>query len=445
VAPAFVAALVPGVVVATLFTFGWQMAVALLPFLGAVALSPFFMRKRIDRLGSRAREMLGELNAFSVDTIQGLYEIAAFQRERDRGHAFIERVERHHRIRLPFFRDLTIQTAFLEAATGLGGLVVIVTGVTLVNDGTLDRAMLPMLSLLAMAAFLPISEIANVGRQLADTLGATRRLYAVEHEDVPVTDGPGVPKSTGGGARLELENVEFSYFGGNRKALSGVSVIVPAGGTVALVGASGAGKSTLAHLLMRFWDPDCGVVRMDGHDLRDFELDDLRARIALVAQDTYLFNDTLGANIRIARPNASDAEVVDALRRAALADFVDSLPDGLDTRVGERGMRLSGGQRQRVAIARAFLKDAPVLILDEATSHLDAVNEQAVRGALDALMADRTTVIVAHRLSTIRNADLIVVMAAGRVVESGKHAELLAQGGSYARLVARQIASAAAE
>ena len=445
VAPAFVAVLVPAVVVVTLFAFGWQMALALLPFLGAVALSPFLMRNRIDALGSRAREMLGELNAFSVDTIQGLGEIAAFQRERDRGRDFIAQVERHHRIRWPFFRDLTIQTAFLETATGLGGLVVIVTGALLVNDGALDRAMLPMLSLLAMAAFLPISEIANVGRQLADTLGATRRLHAVEHEVVPVTDGPGVAASAGGGVLLELEDVGFTYFGGNRQALSGVTMTVPAGGTVALVGASGAGKSTLAHLLMRFWDPDSGVVRMDGHDLRDFELDDLRARIALVAQDTYLFNDTLGANIRIARPNASDAEVVDALRRAALADFVDSLPDGLDTRVGERGMRLSGGQRQRVAIARAFLKDAPVLILDEATSHLDAVNEQAVRGALDALMADRTTVIVAHRLSTIRNADLIVVMAAGRVVESGKHAELLAQGGSYARLVARQIASAAAE
>ena len=445
VAPAFVAALVPAVVMATLFAFGWQMALALLPFLGAVALSPFFMRKRIDRLGSRAREMLGELNAFSVDTIQGLSEIAAFQREGDRGRAFIEQVERHHRIRLPFFRDLTIQTAFLEAATGLGGLVVIVVGVILVNDGALDRAMLPMLSLLAMAAFLPISEIANVGRQLADTLGATRRLYAVENEVVPVTDGPGVPAPAGGGASLELENVGFSYFGGNRQALSGVSMMVPAGGTVALVGASGAGKSTLAHLLMRFWDPDHGVVRMDGHDLRDFELDDLRARIALVAQDTYLFNDTLGANIRIAKPNASDGELVDALRHAALADFVDSLPDGLETKVGERGMSLSGGQRQRVAIARAFLKDAPVLILDEATSHLDAVNERAVRGALDALMTDRTTVIVAHRLSTIRNADLIVVMAEGRIVESGNHAQLLARGGSYSRLVARQIASAAAE
>ena len=209
------------------------MALARLPFLGAVALSPFFMRKRIDRLGSRAREMLGELNAFSVDTIQGLSEIAAFQREGDRGRAFIEQVERHHRIRLPFFRELTIQTAFLEAATGLGGLVVIVVGVILVNDGALDRAMLPMLSLLAMAAFLPISEIANVGRQLADTLGATRRLYAVENEVVPVTDGPGVPAPAGGGASLELENVGFSYFGGNRQALSGVSMMVPAGGTVA--------------------------------------------------------------------------------------------------------------------------------------------------------------------------------------------------------------------
>ncbi|MEX2615565.1 MAG: ABC transporter ATP-binding protein [Alphaproteobacteria bacterium] len=445
VAPAFVALLVPGVVVATLFAYGWPMAVALLPFLAIVALSPFFMRKRIDDLGSRAREALGDLNAFSVDTIQGLGEVVAFQQEKERGRVFLEKVEWHHRIRLPFFRDLTMQTAGLEAVTGLGGLVVVIVGAYLVSAGELDRTMLPMLSLLAMSAFLPISEIANIGRQLADTLGATRRLNAVEQETVPVTDGPGVPESDGRGASLELEGVGFSYFGANRLALNDVSLSVPAGHTVALVGASGAGKSTLAHLLMRFWDPDTGVVRMDGHDLRDFELDDLRSRIALVAQDTYLFNDTLAANIRIARPDATDAELMTALRRAALADFVDSMPDGLNMKVGERGMRLSGGQRQRVAIARAFLKDAPMLILDEATSHLDAVNEQAVRGALHELMTDRTTVIVAHRLSTIRNADQIVVMSDGRVVEAGSHEVLLARGGTYARLVARQISSAAAE
>jgi ATP-binding cassette subfamily C protein CydCD len=216
---------------------------------------------------------------------------------------------------------------------------------------------------------------------------------------------------------------------------------------VALVGPSGAGKTTLAQLMMRFWDPDSGAIRMDGADLRDYRLDALRGRIALVAQDTYLFNESLRHNILIARPTASEAEVRAAVERAALADFVAALPEGLDTPVGERGMRLSGGQRQRVAIARAFLKDAPVLILDEATSHLDAVNEGLVRRALAELMHDRTTVVIAHRLSTVRNADSIVVLDQGRVVEIGNHAQLIARGGLYARLVAHQmtggIASAA--
>jgi ATP-binding cassette subfamily C protein CydCD len=223
-----------------------------------------------------------------------------------------------------------------------------------------------------------------------------------------------------------------------------VSFEIPAGRTVALVGPSGAGKTTTAQLLMRFWDPDAGSIRLDGADLRDYRLDDLRRRIALVAQDTYLFNDTLRNNILLARPEASEAELRAAIENASLDELVATLPDGLDTPVGERGASLSGGQRQRVAIARAFLKDAPVLILDEATSHLDAVNEQAVRRALDRLKADRTTIVIAHRLSTIRDADLIVVLADGRVVESGTHRGLLAAGGLYAKLVARQLATATA-
>jgi ABC-type multidrug transport system fused ATPase/permease subunit len=213
---------------------------------------------------------------------------------------------------------------------------------------------------------------------------------------------------------------------------------------VALVGPSGAGKTTVANLLLRFWDPQQGAIRLDGIDLRHLTLDGLRGRIALVAQDTYLFNDTLEANVRIARPDATQAQIAQALSRAALSDFVASLPDGLATRVGERGVQLSGGQRQRIAIARAFLKDAPLLVLDEATSHLDTISEQAVRAALDELMVDRTTIVVAHRLSTIRSADIILVLRDGRLMEAGSHDSLIGRGGAYARLVGAQIASVAA-
>jgi ATP-binding cassette subfamily C protein CydCD len=239
-----------------------------------------------------------------------------------------------------------------------------------------------------------------------------------------------------------MSGVSFAYPGRRRRALTDVSFSVPAGGTVAIVGPSGAGKTTVASLFLRFWDPDEGVVRMNGHDLRDYGLDELRRRIALVAQDTYLFNDTLRNNILLARPGADSADLVAAVERASLGDLVASLPDGLDTIVGERGAQLSGGQRQRVAIARAFLKDAPILILDEATSHLDAVNEQAVRTALDLLSQDRTTVVIAHRLSTVRSADRIIVLDEGRVVEIGSHHVLLDRGGLYARLVSRQLTAA---
>jgi ATP-binding cassette subfamily C protein CydCD len=441
VAPAFVAILVPAVVIAALATASGWLALALLPFLIAAGLSPFLLRKRVDRLGSQAREAAGELGAFAVDSVQGLGEIVAFQQESRRGDRLNELSQRHIDLRLPFFRELTMQHAILEVLIGLGGLSIVVTGAVLAANGAVDPGLLPLLTILAMAAFLPVSEIAQIGRQLADTLGATRRVYALANEPIAVRDGPGAPLRDGPAA-LALEKVSFTYPGQTRRALGDVSFAIPAGKTVALVGTSGAGKTTTAQLLMRFWDPDSGRIALNGADLRDYKLDDLRQMIALVAQDTYLFNDTLRANILIARPDASEPELQSAIRHASLSELVATLPDGLDSPVGERGTSLSGGQRQRVAIARAFLKDAPILILDEATSHLDAVNEQAVRRALDLLQTDRTTIVIAHRLSTVRDADQIVVLDEGRVAEIGTHSALLMKGGLYARLVSRQLAAA---
>ncbi|ONG51779.1 ABC transporter [Pseudoroseomonas deserti] len=443
VAPAVVALLVPVTVLLVLGYFAWPLALALFPFLLFAGLSPLRGRARIDALGSQARGALGELGAHVTETIQGLGDLLAFQAVPLRRAAFLDRVATYQARRLALQHDQARAAAGLEVATGLGGLAVAAGGALLVAQGQLAAGLLPMLILLAIAAFLPVSEIAQVGRQLADTIASTRRLRLVEREQPRIRPGRLTPVTPQGGSEIRFEDVSFRYDGRSNPALSGLDLMLPAGRTAALVGPSGAGKSTVAALLLRFFDPEAGRITLDGMDLRELTLDGLRHHVALVAQDTFLFNDTLEENIRMARPEASAEELARAIEQASLRDFVAGLPQGLATPVGERGLQLSGGQRQRIAIARAFLKDAPVLVLDEATSHLDAISEAEVRAALKGLMKSRTVLVIAHRLSTIREADTILVMQAGQLVEAGPHDALLAQGGAYARLVAWQMEGAA--
>lgn len=443
ISPAFVAVLVPGGVLIALGLISGSLALTLLPFLAAVALTPVVGSGALERLGDELRRQLGAASAHMVDSVQGLRTIAAFNYGAARTEEIVNNSWRLSRVQVRFLRDQALQRSSIEALQGLGMLAVLTVGVGLATSGRMGRYELPLVTLLAASAFGPIADLAKVAKQLMETLASARRYFAVEDEPVVVRDGPGVvvasPRDGVVGLSIAFEGVSFRYRPDAPWALRDVTFTIQAGQTAALVGPSGAGKSTVVRLLNRFWDPQEGLVRIGGHDIRDFALDHLRQQIALVDQDTYLFNTTLWENLRLGNPAATDEEVLAAARAANVDEVAAALPDGYQTRVGEGGFQLSGGQRQRVAIARALLKNAPILVLDEATSHLDAVNEAEVRQALQRLTAGRTTLVIAHRLSTVRNADTILVLDAGRLVEQGSHTELLARDGLYRRLVSTQL------
>ncbi len=396
--------------------------------------------RRIRRRARQMQDQVAQANSALKEALAGIETVQTFNAERQEADRYGARVydafetSRHLAILRGGFMG-----AMQLAAYGVVTLIVWLAGAAVI-DGELSGGEVVLLLAYTLMVASSLASLASLWGNLQRAIGASERVFALLDEAPTIRDRDDATPLAAPRGAVDLDAVCFSYpTRPDVPVLTDVTLAVAPGETVALVGRSGAGKSTIAALIQRFWDPDRGAIRVDGHDLRALELDSLRAAIATVAQDPVLFSGTIADNIAYGRPDASVEAIEAAARDAHIAGFVAGLPDGFDAVVGERGVKLSGGQRQRVAIARAILADPRILILDEATSHLDTENEALVHRALERLMKGRTTFIIAHRLSTVKAADRIVVLDGGRVVEQGTHESLLSGGALYPKLASTQL------
>ena len=419
------------------YYFGWIYVVVVLVTVALYVAFTFWASERRIAIRRDMNNSDTEAHAKAVDSLLNYETVKYFGNEAHEARRFDASMARYERAAIRTYTSLGWLNAGQAVIFTLGTVICMLLAARDVVAGTLTIGGFVMINAILMQLYLPLNFMGMVYREIKQGLIDIETMFALLHEPAEITDRPGAKPLRVTKGEVKFENVSFAY-DPDRQILKDVSFEVPAGKMVAIVGPSGAGKSTISRILFRFYELTSGRVLIDGQDIRDVTQASLRAAIGMVPQDTVLFNDTILYNIRYGRPEATDAQVREAARLAQIHDFIMTLPQGYNSLVGERGLKLSGGEKQRVAIARTILKSPPILMLDEATSALDSHTEKDIQDALERVARERTSLVIAHRLSTVVHADNIIVLDHGEIVEQGTHVELLARGGLYASLWARQ-------